>query len=98
LGLARFASSQYFEHKDEGRGAWRSVHVTDSDHPYMGNGRCLASKSARTLLRPSGRGFSDGVAKGKPASHTFRDALETQYICDAVQKSAKTERWEKCRK
>jgi myo-inositol 2-dehydrogenase/D-chiro-inositol 1-dehydrogenase len=28
---------QYFEHKDEGRvRGWRSIHVTDGDHPYMG--------------------------------------------------------------
>ena len=26
---------------------------------------------------------------------TFRDALETQYVCDAVLKSAKTRKWEK---
>ena len=27
---------QYFDHKDEGRvRGWRSVHVTDGDHPYM---------------------------------------------------------------
>ncbi len=27
---------QYFDHRDEGRlRGWRSIHVTDSDHPYM---------------------------------------------------------------
>ena len=35
------------------------------------------------------------VSKSKAASPTFRDALETQYVCDAVLKSAKTCRWEK---
>ena len=39
--------------------------------------------------------FLEGLAKNKPASPTFRDALETQYVCDAVLKSAKTGRWEK---
>ena len=34
--------------------------------------------------------FLDGLAKGKPAGPTFRDALETQKICDAVLSSAKT--------
>ncbi len=29
---------------------------------------------------------------------TFRDALETQYVCDAVLKSARTDRWEKVTK
>jgi len=31
------------------------------------------------------------------ASPTFRDALETQYVCDAVLKSARTGRWENVR-
>jgi predicted dehydrogenase len=35
------------------------------------------------------------VTDGKPAGPTFRDALETQYVCDAVLKSAKSCRWEK---
>jgi predicted dehydrogenase len=39
--------------------------------------------------------FLQAAAKGKPASPTFRDALETQYVCDAVLKSARTSRWEK---
>ena len=42
--------------------------------------------------------FLDGLAKKKPASPTFREALETQYVCDAVLKSAKTDRWEKVAK
>ena len=29
---------QYFDHRDEGRlRGWRSIHVTDGDHPYMNN-------------------------------------------------------------
>ena len=28
-------------------------------------------------------------------SPTFRDALETQYVCDSVLKSGKTGQWEK---
>jgi len=34
------------------------------------------------------------VAKGKPASPTFREALATQYVCDAVLSSAKNGKWE----
>jgi predicted dehydrogenase len=37
--------------------------------------------------------FLDGVARKKLASPTFRDALETQYVCDAVLKSARAGRW-----
>jgi predicted dehydrogenase len=42
--------------------------------------------------------FLGGLASKKPASPTFRDALETQYVCDAVLKSARTNRWEKVAK
>ena len=37
--------------------------------------------------------FLDGLTTGKPASPTFRDALETQYVLDAVLDSAKSHQW-----
>ena len=43
-------------------------------------------------------GALTGLATGTPASPTFKEALETQYVCDAVLKSAKTQRWEKVAK
>ena len=91
---------QYFEHKDEGRvRGWRSIHVTDGDHPYMGKwwvpGLQIGYEHAFVHQVAD---FLEGVANGKPASPTFRDALETQYVCDAVLKSAKTESWEKVSK
>ena len=39
--------------------------------------------------------FLQGLAKRKPAGPSFREALETSYVCDAVLKSARTHRWEK---
>jgi predicted dehydrogenase len=88
---------QYFEHKDEGRvRGWRSIHVTDGDHPYMGKWWVpgLQIGYEHSFVHQVAD-FLESVANGKPASPTFRDALETQYVCDAVLKSAKTERWEK---
>jgi predicted dehydrogenase len=88
---------QYFEHKDEGRvRGWRSIHVTDGDHPYMGKWWVpgLQIGYEHSFVHQVAD-FLEGVSKGKPASPTFRDALETQYVCDAVLKSAKTDRWEK---
>ncbi|HZR17120.1 MAG TPA: Gfo/Idh/MocA family oxidoreductase [Verrucomicrobiae bacterium] len=88
---------QYFEHRDEGRlRGWRSIHVTDGDHPYMGQWWVpgLQIGYEHSFVHQVAD-FLDGVAKGKAASPTFRDALETQYVCDAVLKSAKTGRWEK---
>jgi len=88
---------QYFEHRDEGRvRGWRNIHVTDGDHPYMDKwwvpGLQIGYEHSFVHQLAD---FLDGLAKGKPASPTFRDALETQYVCDAVLKSAKTDRWEK---
>jgi predicted dehydrogenase len=88
---------QYFEHKDEGRlRGWRSIHVTDGDHPYMSKWWVpgLAIGYEHSFVHQVAD-FIAGLATGKPASPTFREALETQYICDAVLKSAKTDKWEK---
>ena len=42
--------------------------------------------------------FLKGLQEGKPAGPTFRDALDTQYVCDAVLKSAKDGEWQKVKK
>ena len=88
---------QYFDHRDEGRlRGWRSIHVTDGDHPYMGHWWVpgLQIGYEHSFVHQVAD-FFEGLAKGKPASPTFREALETQYVCDAVLKSARTGRWEK---
>ncbi|MEY2427434.1 MAG: hypothetical protein QOJ40_319 [Verrucomicrobiota bacterium] len=88
---------QYFDHRDEGRlRGWRTIHITDSDHPYMDKWWVpgLQIGYEHTFVHQVAD-FLEGVAKKKWASPTFRDALETQYVCDAVLKSAKTSRWEK---
>ena len=41
--------------------------------------------------------FVRAVGEGKPCSPTFREALETQYVCDAVLESARTHAWVKCK-
>jgi predicted dehydrogenase len=87
---------QYFDHRDEGplRG-WRSIHVTDSEHPYMKNWWVpgLQIGYEHSFVHQVAD-FLQGLASGKPAHPTFRDAQETQRICDAVLKSAKTGRFE----
>jgi len=88
---------QYFDHRDEGRvRGWRNVHITDSDQPYMDKWWVpgLQIGYEHSFVHQVAD-FFQGLAKGKPASPTFRDALETQSVCDAVLKSAKTGRWER---
>jgi predicted dehydrogenase len=90
----------YFDHRDESivRG-WRSVHITDSDMPYMDKWWVpgLQIGYAETFVHQVAE-FMENMAKGKPTSPTFRDALATQYVCDAVLASAKNKEWEKVEK
>ena len=86
---------EYFNHNDEGtvRG-WRSIHVSDGDHPYLGNwwvpGLCLGYEHSFVHQVAD---FIKGLDSGTPASPTFREALETQKVCDAVLSSAQSGSW-----
>jgi len=86
---------QYFEHRDPGivRG-WRSIHVTDGEHPYMGKWWVpgLAIGYEHSFVHQVAD-FLEGVSKGQLASPTFRDAYETQRILDAISDSAKKGAW-----
>jgi len=87
---------QYFDHRDEGRvRGWRSIHVTDGDQPYMKHWWVpgLQIGYEHTFIHQVAD-FLLGLSKRQPASPTFRDALETQYVCDAVLRSARSQRWE----
>jgi predicted dehydrogenase len=83
---------QYFNYRDEGilRG-WRSIHVSDSDHPYMKNWWVpgLQIGYEHSFVHQIAD-FLQGLAKGQPVSPTFREALATQRICDAILASAKS--------
>ena len=86
---------EYFDHRDESQlRAWRSIHVTDGDHPYMGHWWVpgLQIGYEHTFVNQVAD-FLQGLDDGKPVAPTFRDALETQRVCDAVLESAKSERW-----
>ncbi len=86
---------EYFDHRDQGnlRG-WRSIHVTDGDHPYMDKWWVpgLQIGYEHTFVHQVAD-FLAGIAAGEPVSPTFREALETQKVCDAVLSSAKNHQW-----
>ncbi len=87
----------YFDHRDDSivRG-WRSVHVTDhgGEHPYMdrwwvpglqiGYEHSFVHQVADLL---------DALSQSQSVGPSFRDALETQKVCDAVLSSAKSQSW-----
>jgi predicted dehydrogenase len=85
----------YFDHRDQGivRG-WRSIHVTDGDHPYMGKWWVpgLQIGYEHTFVHQVAD-FLEGVANGKPAQPDFRNAYETQLVLDAVLQSAREQKW-----
>ncbi len=88
---------EFFDHRDEGKlRGWRSIHVTDhgGDHPYMDHWWVpgLQIGYEHSFVHQVAD-FLDGLAQGKPAGPTFRDALETQKICDAVLASARQRSW-----
>ncbi|GAB5403289.1 MAG: Gfo/Idh/MocA family oxidoreductase [Aureliella sp.] len=87
---------EYFDHSDESivRG-WRSVHVSDGDQPYMGNwwvpGLQIGYEHSFTHQVAD---FLKSLDTGEAAHPSFRDALETQKVCDAVLKSGAQRTWE----
>jgi predicted dehydrogenase len=89
---------EYFDHADDSivRG-WRSIHVTDGDMPYMGNWWVpgLQIGYEHSFIHQVAD-FLKGLENGSAVSPTFRDALETQKVCDAVLDSAKQGTWKNC--
>jgi predicted dehydrogenase len=86
---------QYFSYADDSivRG-WRSVHVSDGDQPYMKHwwvpGLQIGYEHSFTHQVAD---FLKSLETGKPARPNFRDALETQKVCDAVLSSAESRAW-----
>jgi myo-inositol 2-dehydrogenase/D-chiro-inositol 1-dehydrogenase len=88
---------QWFDHRDEGRlRGWRSIHVSDGDHPYMKHWWVpgLQIGYEHTFIHQVAD-FLEGLASGKAVAPTFRDGLATDHVTDTVLKSAKSRQWEK---
>ncbi len=86
---------QFFDHRTEGQmRGWTNILVTDGDHPYLGKwwvpGLSLGYEHSFIHQLAD---FIEGLSTGKPASPTFREALETTRVCDAIIASAKKGRW-----
>jgi predicted dehydrogenase len=85
----------WFDHRIEGQlRGWTSILVTDGEHPYLGKwwvpGLSIGYEHSFVHQLAD---FLEGVANGTPASPTFREALETTRVCDAIVKSGKTGKW-----
>ena len=86
---------EYFDHRDESivRG-WRSIHVTDGDQPYMdkwwvpGLGIGYEHSFVHQVAD-----FLKSLETGENCSPTFKEALQTQKVCEAVIESANSRSW-----
>jgi predicted dehydrogenase len=74
---------------------WRSVHVSDGDQPYMKHWWVpgLQIGYEHTFIHQVAD-FLENLAQGQPTAPTFRDALATQAVCDAVLDSAEVGQWQ----
>ena len=86
---------QFFDHSTQGalRG-WTNILVTDGDHPYLGKwwvpGLIIGYEHSFTHQVAD---FLTGIATGKPAAPTFRDALAANQVCDAIIASGQSGQW-----
>jgi predicted dehydrogenase len=89
---------EFFDNGDESnlRG-WRSIHVTDGEQPYMdkwwvpGLGIGYEHSFVHQVAD-----FLKSLETGESCSPTFKEALETQKVCQAVLDSAATRSWKDC--
>jgi predicted dehydrogenase len=86
---------QFYDHGDPDHlHGWRSIHVTGNEHPYMKNwwvpGCTIGYEHTFTNTLAD---FLQGMETGEPTSPTFKDALQTQRVQDAVLESAKSGAW-----
>ena len=88
---------KYFDHNDESivRG-WRDIHVTDGDQPYMDKwwvpGLNIGFEHSFTHGVADFLASVDSENKAQP---DFRNALQTQRVCEAVINSGNTRQWQK---
>jgi predicted dehydrogenase len=93
---------QYFEYKqlqsdkktESHLTGWRKIHTTNHEHPYMDRywvpGTTIGYE--HTFLNALAD-FVKGIESGQPAQPDFRNALQTQKVCDAVLESARSGQW-----
>lgn len=86
---------QFFEYAGDGQTrGWRSIHVTEKEHPYMGHWWVpgLQIGYEHTFIHQIADFLRDlsGDTQTEP---TFKDALKTERVIDAVLTSANTGTW-----
>lgn len=86
---------KWFDHSKEGRlRGWTDILVSDGEHPYLGKwwvpGLIIGYEHSFVHQAAD---FLESLTSGKPCGPTFRDALETSKVCDAILASGKSGKW-----
>jgi len=86
---------EYFDNRDDDHvHGWRSILVTDFEHPYMDKWwvpGCVIGYE-HTFINALAD-FLDSLESSETVQPDFRCALDTQIVCDAVLESAKSGQW-----
>lgn len=85
----------YFDHADESKvRGWRSIHVTDGDQPYMDKWWVpgLSIGYEHSFVHQVAD-FLKSLETGEPCAPTFKDALQTQRVCESILESAASGSW-----
>ena len=86
---------EFFDNSDEStlRG-WRSIHVTDGEQPYMDKWWVpgLGIGYEHSFIHQVAD-FLQALETGGFCKPTFKEALETQKVCEAVLESASSKSW-----
>src|SRR3712207_9571515 len=73
---------------------FRTVMVTEPDHPYMGSwwppGHIIGYE--HTFVHTI-KDLLDGIAAGESPAPTFEDGYRSQAVLDAVERSAESRQW-----
>ncbi len=98
MGLARSASPAMVRSPRRRQPARLEFNPTSPTAiiPTWASGGCRLADRLRAQLRASSRRLLRFTGEGNSCGPTFRDALETQKVCDAVLNSAKNGQWTKC--
>ncbi len=86
---------RYFSHHDEsGLRGWRTIHVSDSDHPYMKAWWVpgLQIGYEHTFVHQVAD-FLSGLRTGEKVVPDFRDGLAADAVVEAVLRSARSRCW-----
>jgi predicted dehydrogenase len=95
LEFFEYVSAQTKEKAEDHLTGWRKIHVTNFEHPYMDRwwvpGLVIGYEHSFIHALAD---FIKGVKTDNPVQPDFRNALQTQKVCEAILRSGQSGAWE----